>query len=148
MSVADEIEKLRRLRESGSLTDEEFEAAKQRAISGTAPASADNGGTHRALWALVVAVLLAGAGVVFFLHEAGETLKLIAGTAAVAAGLAGAALGAMEDLGVLAIGAFGLGAIAIGAVVFVGLAPVIIPVALAVLAVVAIWAWLGEFFTG
>ncbi len=144
MSIADELAKLESLRDRGTLSESEYEAAKARTLAGSASAEASGtGGSHTALWALVIVVFLAGAGIVAFLAEASATLQLIAGSAAVLAGLAGAVLAAMEDVGLLAIGGLGLGALVVGAVVFAGLAPVLIPAVIGVLAVGALVTWIG-----
>lgn len=37
MAISDELEKLQKLRESGALTDEEFQAAKRTALGGSPP---------------------------------------------------------------------------------------------------------------
>lgn len=41
MAIADEIERLHRLRESGAITEEEFVQAKQRVLTETRPSEDD-----------------------------------------------------------------------------------------------------------
>ncbi len=146
MAVADEIEKLKRQHAEGTLTDAEFAAAKAKLLA--ARDESGGRGVSRALWALVIVVLVAAAAAVFLLGEAGQQLKIIAGAAALCAGLLGSVLAGLEDIGILAIGALALGAVAIALVAFAVVAPWVLLVALPVLAIGALWAWMGDVIGG
>lgn len=148
MAMAEEIERLARLRDAGQLSEEEFAAAKARVLAGGAGAAKGDTGTHRALWALVIVVVIAAGAALVMLDEIGRTLELIAGSVGLIAAAGGAVLAVTEDLSLVTVSGFGLAALAIAAVAFAAISPVVLLVAAVVLAVAAAWTWLGDLFTG
>lgn len=145
MSIADEIAKLERLRADGTLSEAEFEAAKQKALSGASPSStqSESGGIASVLWVLVIVIVVAAGAVLFALNDISEELKLITGGVGVVAAAAGSVMGMMEEVGTLGILAFVVLGLAIGAVAFLAVAPIVVPIVLAVAGVGALWAWFG-----
>jgi len=146
MSISEEIEKLKAQHAAGTLTDAEFAAAKQRVLSGGK--ARDRGGLGWALWALIVVVVVAAGAVLVMLDGIGKSLQMIAGGVGVLGAAAGAVMSVSEDLSLTAVFGFALAALAIGAVAFAALSPILIPVALVLLAVAAVWTWFGDMFTG
>ncbi|MEL6219803.1 MAG: SHOCT domain-containing protein [Pseudomonadota bacterium] len=143
MSIADEVEKLERLRADGSLTDAEFEAAKKKLLTKPAPKS-ENSSISSVLWVLVVVVVVAAGAVLFLLQDISESVRLAAGGAGVLAAVSGSVMGMMEDASFLTILLVSVCGIAIGAVAFLAVAPIVLPVVLVVAAVGAAWAWFGD----
>jgi hypothetical protein len=146
MSISGEIEKLKAQHAAGTLTDAEFAAAKQRVLAGGKPR--DRGGLGWALWALIVVVIVAAGAVLVVLDEISRSVQMIAGGVGLLAGAGGAVMAVAEDLSLTAAIGFGLAALAIGAVAFAALSPILIPAALVLLAVAAVWTWFGDMFTG
>ncbi|MEM9147535.1 MAG: SHOCT domain-containing protein [Pseudomonadota bacterium] len=142
MSIADEIAKLERLRAEGTLSDAEFDAAKNKLLQG-APERSENSTIAWGIWTLVVVVLVAAGAVLFMLNDLSEGVKLIAGTLGLGAAAAGGVLASLEDISVLGIIGFGVAGLGIAAVAFLGVAPIIVPIVLVVAALVALWTWFG-----
>ena len=147
MSVSGEIEKLKAQHAEGTLTDTEFAAAKQRVLSRGGP-ERDRGGHGRALWALVVVVIVAAGAALVMLDEINMSVRMIAGGVGAVAAAAGCVMSVAEDLSLTAAVGFGLAGLAIAAVAFAALSPILIPAALILLAIAAVWAWFGDMFTG
>jgi len=147
MSISGELERLKAMHADGTLSDAEYAAAKRRVLSGGTRAR-ERGGLGWALWALVLVVVVAAGAVLVMLDEISQSLQMVAGGVGVLAAAAGAVLSVSEDLSLTAVLGFALAALAIGAVAFAALSPLLIPVALVLLAVAAIWTWFGDMFTG
>jgi len=145
MSIATELAKLKALRRSGDLSEVEYDRAKARVL-GEGAGEAGGHGLTRALWALVIAVLVGAAAVVVLLDGLSESLRVVAGSAVLVAGTLGGILGVAEDLSVLMVGGLAVGAVAIAAIAFTGAAPVLVLVVLAAMAVGAVVSWFGDVF--
>jgi len=146
MSISGELERLKAMHADGTLSDAEYAAAKRRVLAGGK--ARDRGSLGWALWALIVVVVVAAGAVLLMLDEINRSVQLIAGGVGVLAGAAGAALAVAEAVSLPAAFGFGLAALAIGAVAFAALSPILIPAALVLLAVAAVWTWFGDMFTG
>jgi hypothetical protein len=148
MSVADEIEKLSRLKQAGTLSPEEFETAKSRLLAGTPPPARreERSGIGLALWVLVGVVFVGAAGLLVLIDEASESLRMIAGAAALGAGTLGGILAVMEDFSFAVTGGLGLGALCLAAIAFTGAGPILILGLLAVLACGAVVTWWSDLF--
>lgn len=147
MSIADEIAKLERLRADGTLSQPEFEAAKQKALSGASIRSGSgDSGVGRVLWVLVIVVVVAAGAVLFALDGISQQLKLVSGGVGVLAAAAGGVMSVMEEVGTVGTLAFVVLGLAIGAVAFLAAAPIVLPVVLVVAAVGAGIAWFGDIF--
>jgi len=151
MAVAEEIERLKALRDAGTLSEAEFEEAKAKALrpGPSAPAGSTSGrGTRWAIWTLVIMVAGAAAAALYFLDSMSRSLELIAGGVGVVAAAAGAVMSVTEDLSITGLVGFIVIGLAIGAVAFAAMAPVLLLAALIIFPVVIIWGWIGESFTG
>lgn len=147
MSISGELERLKAQHADGTLSDAEYAAAKRRVLSDGAGSRARSG-VGWALWALIVVVVVAAGAVLAMLDGIGHSLRMIAGGVGVLAAAAGAVMSVTEDLSLTAVIGFAIAALAIGAVAFAALSPILIPVALVVLVVVALKDLFGDWFTG
>lgn len=143
MTVAAELEKLKALRDAGDLSEAEFETAKARVLAGATAAPAEGGGVSRALWALVIVVVVAAGAALVIVDGLSRSLELIAGCLGILAAAAGAVLNVMEDASIAGIAGFCAVGIAVAAVVFAGLAPVLIVAALVLLPIGLLWGWIS-----
>jgi hypothetical protein len=146
MSISGEIEKLKAQHAEGTLSDAEFAAAKKRVLSRHGP-QRDRGGLNWALWTLVVVVVVASGAALAMLDEISRSVQMIAGGVGLVGAAAACVMSVAEDLSLTAAFGFGLAGLAIGAVAFAALSPILIPAALALLAIGALWSWFGDMFT-
>ncbi|MGF1445824.1 MAG: SHOCT domain-containing protein [Pikeienuella sp.] len=148
MKISDEIAALKRQHDEGTLSAAEFEAAKAKLLADRRPPPERTAGISTALWALIFVVVIAAGAGLFLLDEINRSLQLLVGSVGVIAAAAGTVLSVTEEMSISSVLAFAIAGLAIGAVAFAALSPVLIPVALLVLAIGALKEWLGDLFTG
>ncbi|MGF1501024.1 MAG: SHOCT domain-containing protein [Paracoccaceae bacterium] len=148
MSLSEELKRLEELRDTGTLTEAEFEAAKKKTLEGRQESPSGSQSTPWAIWALVIVVAVGAGGMLYFLDGISRSLELVVGSLGVVAAAAGTVMSVTEDFSIMGVIAFIVLGLAIGAVAFAAMAPVILLAALVIVPVVFAWGWITELFTG
>lgn len=150
MSAAEEIERLKRLRDDGTLSEAEFETAKQKALAGPSHQASDQF-SDWGMWIwLGVFALAAGAiaGVVWYLQPQEDPVaEAFAAGSALVAGAIAALKSQFEDMPMGLAVLIGLAVAVVGTVLLVGGALLILPVVLPVVLVALVWAWFSGWLS-
>ena len=147
MSISGELERLKALHAEGTLSDAEYQAAKAKALGSPAPGRRERSSLVWAVRALVVVAVVAAGAVLVMLDDISRSLEVIAGGVGLLGAAAGAVIGVMEDASLGEVAVFAVVGLAIGAVVFAGLAPIVIVVALVLLPIGLLWNWIAELIS-